>query len=76
MERDVVWNGLNSALDRFLAEDLYLLEKKLSERCMAARLAFHLQGQFPDHKVDVEYNRKGGNEATANFGGLRKLHRR
>jgi hypothetical protein len=28
----------------FIATDRYLLEHDLSERCIAARVAFHLQG--------------------------------
>jgi len=59
MERGDVQERLNRALVRLVAEDRYLLEKDLSERCIAARLALHLQPEFPDHKVDVEYNRLG-----------------
>ena len=39
--------------------DSYLLANDVSERCIAARLAMHLQVEFPEHKVDVEYNRAG-----------------
>jgi hypothetical protein len=39
--------------------DKYLLEKDLSERCIAARLAMYLQPLFQSLIVDVEYNRAG-----------------
>jgi hypothetical protein len=59
MEQEDVQARLNAALERFRAEDMYLLENDLNERCIASRLALHLQRVFPDHKVDVEYNRAG-----------------
>src|SRR4051812_22600469 len=59
MEREDVENRLDRALARFTEREAYLLENNLSERCIASRLAMHLQEQFPDHKVDVEYNRQG-----------------
>lgn len=65
MERQDVESRLNRALAALAGRDGYLLENNLSERCIAARLAMHLQEQFSDHKVDVEYNRQG-----------RVLHRR
>jgi len=59
MERRDVEERLIRALAALAERDSYLLENDLSERCIAARLAMHLQGQFPDYKVDVEYNRAG-----------------
>ena len=59
MKEDEVNVGLKIAVVRLAREDGYLLEKDLSERCIAARLAMYLQDQFRDHKVDVEYNRDG-----------------
>lgn len=48
------------AIEKFEASDKYLLEKNLSERCIAARLALYMQQDFADdYKVDVEYNRHG-----------------
>jgi hypothetical protein len=47
MERRDVQERLNRALAQLVAEDRYLLEKDLSERCIAARLALHLQPEFP-----------------------------
>lgn len=59
MQRDDVRQRLDKALQRLSSADAHLLENNLSERCIAARLAMYLQDAFPDHKVDVEYNRKG-----------------
>jgi hypothetical protein len=61
MEEAEVRQRLESSLNAFRDHDLYLLEKDLSERCIAARLAFHLQLEFEDDDlvVDVEYNRDG-----------------
>jgi hypothetical protein len=53
---------VETALESFRRRDRYLLENDLSERCIAARLAFHLQNRLvdlPELSVDVEYNRKG-----------------
>jgi hypothetical protein len=50
---------LKEALDALVRCDLYLLVHDLSERCIASRLAYHLQGLFPEYSVDVEYNRAG-----------------
>jgi hypothetical protein len=57
-EEDVV-TRLNHALRRLTDNDRYLLEFDLSERCIASRLALYLQNEFPEHAVDVEYNRDG-----------------
>jgi len=57
MKRAVVEARLTKALQQLDTHDRHLLENDLSERCIASRLAFHLQAQFPEHHVDVEYNR-------------------
>lgn len=57
MERDAVRSRLDAALARLVAQDAYLFENNLLERCIAGRLAMYLQHEFPEHKVDVEYNR-------------------
>jgi len=59
MERDDVRRRLDAALERVVREDSYLFEHNLGERCIAARLAMYLQQEFPEHQVDVEYNRDG-----------------
>jgi len=57
MEREGVRARLDAALERLVELDAYLFENNLLERCIAARLAMYLQHEFPDHHVDVEYNR-------------------
>lgn len=59
MEREDVEARLDRALRTLRGADLYLLQNDLSERCIASRLAMYLQREFPEHHVDVEYNRAG-----------------
>jgi hypothetical protein len=61
MDRDEIAAHLEVALERFRAEDRYLLEHNLSERCIAARIGMYLQERLRPHglHVDVEYNRAG-----------------
>lgn len=61
MNAEDVRRRLDWALDAFRDHDVYLLDNDLGERCIAARLAFHLQVEFEDDDlvVDVEYNRLG-----------------
>jgi hypothetical protein len=59
MEYPEVKRRVNVSLEYFEQEDRYLLEHNLSERCIAARIAYHLQRVFPEYSVDVEYNRAG-----------------
>lgn len=59
MEYREVEERLEQAIQSFLEQDRYLLENDLSERCIAARVAYHLQVSFPEFSVDVEYNRYG-----------------
>jgi len=47
------------ALQSLLTKDLALLEKDVSERTIAAKLASYLVPYFPKYNVDVEYNRHG-----------------
>jgi hypothetical protein len=42
-----------------MRRDRHLFENNLGERCIASRLAMHLQNAFPEHSVDAEYNRAG-----------------
>ncbi len=59
MEYREVERRVEESIQSFQQEDRYLLEHNLSERCIAARLAIHLQRFFPEYSVDVEYNRAG-----------------
>jgi hypothetical protein len=59
MKRNDVRGRLDAALARLVHDDGYLFANNLGERCIAARLAMHLQHEFPEHHVDAEYNRDG-----------------
>lgn len=59
MRRTQVAERLERAMRTLEANDRHLLENDLSERCISARLAMYLQQEFPEHAVDVEYNRVG-----------------
>jgi hypothetical protein len=61
---------LERALRRLLEDDRHLLENDLSERCIAARLAMYLHEGFPEHDVDVEYNRVG--DIAKRFAGFQR----
>ncbi len=59
MNQAEIERRIREALATFIRDDEYLLTHNLSERCIASRLALHLQTQFPEYNVDVEYNRAG-----------------
>lgn len=74
MEEQELLERLNNALQQVAEHDRSLLELDLSERCIAARLAFYLQTEIAGYVVDVEYNRDGATpkrlhlpEECANF---------
>ena len=46
MKEEEVRERLQASLDLLTKYDLYLLEHDLSERCIASRLAMHLQNLF------------------------------
>lgn len=50
---------VRAALAAFFEEDHALLQVVASERSISHKLAEHLQRQFPELKVDCEYNRHG-----------------
>lgn len=50
---------VNEALRLLFAHDSFLLEADVAERSIAEKLARYLAPQFPNHHVDVEYNRHG-----------------
>ena len=72
MKEADVRGGLEWALYRLLEKDRYLLEKDLSERCIAARLAMYLREHFLEYDVDVEYNRQGDAVAAKRLRGLKE----
>lgn len=57
---DEIERRLSSALDDLVKYDSYLLENDLNECSINHRIAYHLQGYFPDWHVDCEYNKDGG----------------
>ncbi len=59
MDAEDVKRRLDCALMEVLQSDRYLLESDAGERSIAARLAMYLQNQFPEYKVDADYNRAG-----------------
>jgi hypothetical protein len=76
MNEEDVQARLALALLRIAENDRHLLVVDISERCIASRLAMYLQNEFPDHHVDIEYNRDadtpkrlGIPEACANYVG-------
>ncbi len=59
MKTQLIRDALIKALGALNREDQHLLIHDLSERCIASRLALHLQREFSTYYVDVEYNRTG-----------------
>lgn len=47
------------AVAQLFEDDGFLLETDVAERAIAARLAVCLEPRFPNHHVNVEYNRHG-----------------
>jgi len=58
-EEPAVGAAVLNGLSRLFERDVQLLAINASEQAIAARLAQYLQPHFPDHHVDVEYNRMG-----------------
>ncbi len=52
-------DAVQRALDRLTQEDAHLFSVNVCERCLTFRLALYLQSEFPDWRVDCEYNRDG-----------------
>jgi hypothetical protein len=57
-DEPLVGNAVLNALSQLFEQDSKLLVLNVSEQAIAAKLAQHLHSHFPDHDVDVEYNRK------------------
>lgn len=55
---------VNAALSELESRDAALLRRDVAERSITARFATYLQRTFPEHDVDVEYNRHGLNPKT------------
>jgi hypothetical protein len=50
---------VGEAVEQLFAKEAFLLEADVAERTVAARLAVYLEPHFPQHQVNVEYNRHG-----------------
>ena len=49
-------SALHNAINQFLENDFYLLEKDIAERSITHKIAEYLQAQIPEYNVDCEYN--------------------
>jgi hypothetical protein len=58
---------VETALEEFLSNESELLERNAGERAIAGILATYLATRFPDHDVDVEYDRHGLERKTLNL---------
>ena len=52
-------NKVVTALRKFYADEIWLLEHDLGERTLTHRLAVYLEPQFPGWQVDCDYDRLG-----------------
>ena len=59
MSFEVVERKVDAALRRLRIQDSFLIEACTNERTISHKLAEYLQEEFPDWKVDCEYNRHG-----------------
>lgn len=57
MEQEDIFCRLRLGIEVLNEADRSLLTRDVHEQSVGARLAYHLQALFPDHDVDVEYNR-------------------
>jgi len=79
MRKREVKKAVQTALQSIVDKDSDLLERNAGERAIAGRLAIYLAAVFPDHDVDVEYDRHGLDRKTLDLppvcrgGGRRKV---
>lgn len=52
-----IFNRVNSGLRQVRNRDYLLLENRVHEQTLTGKLAHYLQHEFPDHNVDIEYNK-------------------
>jgi len=55
--KEIVQDKLNSAIERLMYLDSYLLKMDTSERSITHKLAIYIQEEFKNWDVDCEYNR-------------------
>ena len=58
-DKNDIRERVRHALDAFYANDSALITIEANERSITHKFAEHLQKEFPDWKVDCEYNRDG-----------------
>lgn len=51
--------NLQTAIDRLIKNEAFLLKSRANERSLSHKLAEYLQTLFPNFNVDCEYNKKG-----------------
>lgn len=56
MNVEQINDRVKAAIEKLAKQDLYLLEKNASERCVTHRLAVYLESEFTGRSVDCEYN--------------------
>lgn len=61
MNKASIKRRVTAAIAALYARDAFLLEHKVGERSLSAKLAFYLTPLFRGYDVDVEYNRQGLN---------------
>jgi hypothetical protein len=55
--KSIVKQKLNTALEKLMYRDAYLLKNDLNERSITHKLALYLENEFENWDVDCEYNR-------------------
>ena len=64
MERSEIEAILKKALRQLENEQPKLFQLRVHERTLVSHLVCYLSGQFPEHSVDMEYNRQGSQGET------------
>ena len=59
LSREDVRRLIESAYQKLIEKDGYLLKVDANERSITHRLAIYLEAKFPEYDVDCEYNRNG-----------------
>lgn len=54
-----VIQSVHRSISQLLKNDLFLIERDVSEWAIAHRMAVYLETRFPEWDVDCEYNRQG-----------------
>ncbi len=61
--------ALTAAIEAIFEEDLYLFQRNVHERTIAAALAFHMRGRFDGLNIDAEFNKVGEESKKVHFDG-------